>query len=311
MIYYKERSINSIVFPNTFYRYFSNQIFSFDVSDLEWYESFKLPYNDFLDDLKNWVRQGARKEIYLRIKMIKDFKTRDNFEKVIRSIFELSNFTVESDDHPSKAWFGYDDLFSKLYKSEDITRDYYSGNANGYLDFLISIFSNDKLPYSYTLGFISYVCNDPNHYRSFPIPQNKLIVFNIRYLKKYLSSAKLLDKESWGLFYNCKIIEVAADGRVLYTIPVEAKQAMIDFFKLKGSEYFLQSIAVRPHGDRFYISDNIKAIFQPIDNVINFVDSFDRSPRIDEFKEFFEKCKADNFQSYVKFEFKAVKVQLD
>ena len=46
--FYTDREINSIVFPNTFYRYFSNQIFSHDIPDKDWYENFKLSHNKFL-----------------------------------------------------------------------------------------------------------------------------------------------------------------------------------------------------------------------------------------------------------------------
>jgi len=310
--FYLDRELNSIVFPNTFYRYFANQIFSVDVSDVEWYECFTFSYNEFNAKLKEWIGQGARKEVYLRLKMIKDFKNRTNFENVIRVIFELASYKVDSDDHPTEAWYNYEDLFSKLYRGDIITNNFYAGNINDYLKFLDQVLRTDKSPYSFTVGFVYHICNEPNYHSNFPITKEELIKINVDYLSRYLTEIDSLNKTAWELFYDCRYVIIQSNSQVIHPIVKEAMQAMIEYFDKKGIEYFINSVVFTIKEDRivdplYFISDGPKAVFDNnYDSIKTYVNKFPNSPLIDEFNVFFDKLKESNFGVYIPFEFKLI-----
>ena len=314
MFFYAERQNNSIVFPNTFYRYFSNQIFFFDISDQQWSTAFELPYEDFVEQLMKWVIQGAREEIYLRLKMMKDFNDKEKFEKVIKAIFELSNYSLLSDINETAAWYDYDDLFSKLYQSDQIVNSYYSGDKEKYKRFLCKVLIGNPRPFSFTVGFIVHITNDLNRYRVFPIEQLDLVKINVRYLKKYLLKINFLDRQAWSLFYDCKYIRANEDRTIDHIVVDDAKEIMMKHFDKVGIEYFINSVVITIKEDRvgeplYFISDGPKAVLDNFESIKIYVNKFEKSPLIDEFNTFFDKLKESNFQIYIPFEFKHIVIK--
>jgi len=309
--YYEEKEKYSIVFPNYFYRYFSNKIFSFDISEENWEASLNLPFNDYLTELKKLIDHGARKEIYFRFSMIKDFGNKDVFEKIIKTIFTLSTYSPLN-SKIGDAWYDYKTLLAQLAKINKNHDKYYSGDQNAYKSFLNTVLSSEKKPYKYCVGFIEAICTDLNDYKRFSIPLEELILLNVNYLEKYINGIEILDRTAWNLFYSCKTIKFYDDNKYNHLVVEEAKTVMKQFFHKKGIDYLINSVAInRNENQKFILSDGIWAVFGPPDGVVNFLNEFEESELIIEFKDFYSKCKEANFQSYIKYEFKEIKLSED
>ena len=307
--FYDERKNSSIVYPNTFYRYFANILFEIDISDEEWASSLELDFDDLIKKLKNFIDRGARSEAYNRIALINEYKDNNHFENIVRAIFELSNYQLASDSSPYDAHFNQFILLSKIRDHKNIVKNYYNGDVGKYKLFLNDVLSNDKIPFIYCVSLIYYIVNDLNIHDKLVLTKEELLDINVGYLEKYLNSTDELDKIAWGLFYDCKAIILTKDMRSFQRISDKAREIMQVFFRQKGLKYFLERVAFKKGYDGFGFGDGVMHVFIKPENILEFVQNFKEKNLVLEFESYFEKARERAFQEYIPFDFKEINIK--
>jgi len=308
MMFYSIRPNNSIVYPNSFYGYFTNTIFATDISEKEWENALNISYDKMLELFKEWINKGARQELYYRIKYLDIYSNKEIFESIIKAIFELSRFRSVVDINEYEAQYLYEDLLRKL-TNIDMILNLYSGKDEEYKDFLKKILQSDIKPYNYSVGLIAELINPHNYpnIKGFPLTNEELADINTGYLKKYLGSIENLDKIAWGLYYDCKYIvnRGSLDNKMKY--PPKAKDIMFDFIMKKGIEYMISSVILAKDKMGYYISDGGWALFDNPDIMFEYFQKHGQEDVVKEFLTFFVKAKQSNFGSYIPYSFTHIK----
>ena len=307
LIYFSNRSNNSIVNNRSFYRYFTKQIFSYDIADSEWENVLSLPYTDLIKKFKDWVRRGARNELYSRLKNLLVYATEENFENLVKSIFDLADFNIEIDPHETEAWFDYEWLFQILYRKDILEKRFYSGNIEHYEKFLYEILSKREESPNFVSGFISLICNDPNYYRGFALSKEKLLSINVEYFRNHIKETPSIKKQTWNLFYSCSYTDIDKNNNVLRPIADETKTIMKDKLFELGLNYFAKDIVIERNEKGYSnIYRYIFEIFQDFSELLSFVEKFEPSDHRDELLDFIQKCEEKGPDQYIDYKFNKI-----
>lgn len=318
---YKKNHL-SIVFPKNYHKYFKDNLNTEDLSENEFKSALNSNYNDLkikIDEWKNSNKLDLVKYRFYEIS-INDITTKDKYETLIKVIFYLATRKVNSSFYGHQLLsYDYSTLANLISdRNDEISNKFYAGNKSELKDFIkeqlkessYSIFESDLL---------SHILNENFKEEDFILNAGEIKDYLIKYFNSFLESSEPLTNELWGLFHNCRISHLDALGNGTYKRRYEyldeAKQSLISFME-KHLDHFLvlfitkQSFyGQKDSGKSLGLSDNLKTnIF---DSYIDFekwlkdlnVESLEKPTLFrDEFLQFFEKLKANNY-SMVKFDF--------
>jgi len=307
LMFVVERDPKSIVHPNYFYRYFTHQILSHDISSADWEELLEKSFEDIVVRLSDYIKEGNRKEVFDRLAKIKIFKDREHFEDHIKMIFALSLVDSDKDQNKYEKQYDYSKLYSLLYKTEDIVESYYGSEKEQYLIFVKTLLSSEDNPYVFSSGFISFILNDPNYHDKFILSTYDLVQINLSYLRKYLQKATEMDEIAWDLYKSCYYIVLSPDMKVLKRNPARAKRIVKGFLDSKDIKYIITKIAIKREGKYFYFSGDITHLYGSYEKFYEYLNGKGNSAVIEEFNKFYEEQKKSNFQTRIAFKFEVIK----
>eukprot|EP00825_Cyclidium_porcatum_P006943 TRINITY_DN1347_c0_g1_i2.p1 TRINITY_DN1347_c0_g1~~TRINITY_DN1347_c0_g1_i2.p1 ORF type:complete len:301 (-),score=57.35 TRINITY_DN1347_c0_g1_i2:76-978(-) len=203
--YFIRKDYFSVVYPRMFKRYFAYQLMKDNLPNNEFIESIKLDFEELKTRINKWIDQGLEDDILSRFFEIKTFHNKDEYEKIIKTIFYLANQkSKESATNYSNDRINYNgyDLIGKLDKNNGFINLYKDhGGSKKFDEFINSLFANLNFPNLFESNFIGFIIRGGF---DFSISKEKLLEYAVRYLNDYCDSAKKLDKVIWDLAYNCR-----------------------------------------------------------------------------------------------------------
>ena len=314
---YYSKNLLSIVYPDKFNRYFSYGLLDDELSEVEFLECINLDEHLLFEKISNWVSKGMAYETQKRFMEIKFFPDRNQFEKVIKSIFYLANIPNTDGDFPIVVGYDGADLLDKL-NNYGGNKSLLYGNlgAEGLKSFIQSIFDNATIPFIFESEFARYVDSKFLESNVFPISKTEINNISIKYLKDYCGKIGKLDSNAFSLLWNSEQTTYISQGNNSYSINLEIPQESKEIFKqliYKNMDVFiLKSIEFSPFNKSgFIISNFVEKLFNGWDNFESFISAFniDQSIYISEFREFYNECKKQNFTQYINFDFKETPVK--
>jgi predicted KAP-like P-loop ATPase len=307
--YYRVRKNKhlSIVHPRKFKRYFSYSISSNVLSEKVFNKSLQLSQEEFHLQIDKWINSGLERELEYRYKEIYNFKSKEEFEKIITSIFYLASKPNINTVY-RKQIIGYDvyDLLLKLRTNDNRLYELYSNNED-LKKVIRNILKSAIKPYLYE----AHILCESNKGRGnkFPLKMDERLDICYEYFNKYLGEATQLDENIFQLFRCCKLTENKVEK-----IDDKIKKRMQEFCLKKDLKGFLRKIIWTDEGsfDVIKFAVNTKLIIQIFDNLEIFrreVYSLNEknNKELKEFKIFYTKDESVNF-SYVEFSFHHISI---
>jgi hypothetical protein len=326
MLNYKQHSNLSIVNPSRFYIYFQYKLIDSTLSEKEFTIARSSSIEIFQSKIANWVEKGLENELINRFKEINSFDDREDFEKIISSIFYMARLPSTKSDFYHKGFVSYDlsDLTSKLNnKNNRIDNKFYQNQTEKYNFslFIQKILNESNSPYIFDAYFLNHLNNefidDNNEYSIlFILPKNRVKDLLLSFFRNHCNELSKFESSIWYLFYYCKeTILVPQSENTFKTFKKymdESIDIMRNFILNKDIDSFLfEIISPDKYNTKICKIDNIVLdIFgnwQNFEEELNKIDS-KNSKHIDEFKKFYTVFKNNNFSNYVEFEFKEINV---
>lgn len=307
----------SVRYPSKFRRYFAYGLLDSELSEIDFSKSRELDIDGFKYKLKEWVDKGLTPQVHSRLKEIKDFDNKDDFEKIITGIFYLANLkekSVSNQFHRSGiVWYDIGDLIDKMVNYDgEIGKKHYA-NIKEYNEFVESFFKDAVSPYLFesSLANLLYWRDLKSEY--FPIAKPELETFITGYLEKYCNESDKIDANIWELYRNCTLIEWEPTGNNSQVSKTRKANNADDIFKNfilnKDLDGFLATIITGDFDpNRFYISEIVLSLFCNYNNFKQVLNEQDdgKWEYLKEFKEFFAELEKHNFSRRVAFEFKTI-----
>lgn len=305
------RHPKSITYVNYLYRYFAQEVFSFDISFREWDQVQTLPYLEKFQTMIGYIKdKGLRKEIYFRLCQIKVFNNQEEFQNHIRLLMELSmsrsDIEKTGEIDPSKIFINFGVLHEYLnVKSNNILK-LYGNNIENLEKIIVYTLSNENDPYLFSSKFISYAINDKRLPYSLPVSDEKMLAINICHLKKYFAEHDDINDIAWELFISCLYKLQTDNAYPTISRNLDARIIIKRFFTRKRIEYFLENVAIKKwNSESLYSIDNrLILVFENYDNFYAFVNAYPKSEKVKEFNDFYKEFRRAGDNSYCEFTFK-------
>ncbi|MBL6662692.1 MAG: AAA family ATPase [Flavobacteriales bacterium] len=293
----------SIVYPSMFDIYFSYMIPISKIPRIQFSKARRSSFNDFKNSIDKWISDGLELEIARELEIIRQYDNRDDYEKVISSIFYLVN--QKSNLLKYRVNVRYDDtnLINKLNNYENcIVNKYYSKEKEPFYEFLIKQFQNANPPYYFESGVLRRL-NEFNSNVVLNSCDRKRIMLN--YLTKYTEQIESIDDEVYRLFYCC--FDVNDRHKIYWT---EAIEIMLEFVKKDYDQFLLSLIKKDYRSDKYYIFEVVDILFSGKHLFKPFLISLMRFDLkyLHEFKKFHRNFEKISYSTPVNFHFEIIPI---
>lgn len=306
----------SIVYPGKFHRYFAYSLPDNNLSEIEFSTFLSKGQSELNSKITDWVNSGLADELKDRFAEIKIFKNKDDFEKIIKSIFYLAKQYTKNHSF----WYGYlvgydgDDLYKKLDNYDNKLVSLYK-NIEELKLFIKDIFTTASSPYIFEADFIRFI--NSNLLEHFPLDKEELSEITFDYFKNYCEENNELDNNVWHLYHCCKQTEKdpidSSSYRKKDIIPEKTKLLMKDFLINKDLDSFIKTIIdIEPFDKkRFSISNFILEIYDDWDSFEEEILKIknENSLYLNEFRTFVKSISAINYKHYIEFNFEVIPIQ--
>jgi len=311
----------SIVIPSKFHRYSHYQLFSENLSEIEFSDARDSNYEEFIKKLGQWVDSGLEGELGFRFSQIRDFDDTQDFEKVISAIFYLANQKSQIDHNirycNGLVFYNTQDLIYKLSNPENLVSKFYpdSNGSERLKSFVKERFVNAQYPYFFESEVLKTANKQFSH--SFILTKEEINQVNFDYLKSYCNKTDKLDSNFWHLYRNCLNYQYISTGSNTFkneeSVSPEVKEITKDFFLNKDLDGFISAIietSIHTKG-RFQVSNFVLEIFKDWDSFEKELGKVNikKSRYIEEFVKLYEKFKASNYSGYIDFDFHTIQIK--
>jgi len=295
----------SIARPEIFDRYFFYNIKDNELSDADFTKSLKLPYNQLKLKIDEWVLDQKEFSVRNRLGEIRNYQSREEFEKIFLIIFYLANkeSMLSGNNYLYGKKIGYwdRDFESQIYSWEiNILKRLYNNDVNSLKNFMTSLFLNAKYPFKIESDFAQYFLDyyDEN---GFPLTKEELASINLNYLQRFIEQEDETNEDFWYLFHNCKISKWESVGGVSRKIEEgkilrEAIDLAINFISTKSLDSFLKYIiAVNAESNLYTIITTPLWEYNELKQHLNNLDE-DKWRYLKEFKNFYQEFEKSDFK---------------
>ncbi|PIQ21982.1 MAG: hypothetical protein COW65_05745 [Cytophagales bacterium CG18_big_fil_WC_8_21_14_2_50_42_9] len=302
--YFRVHNRLSIVQPSDYHKYFTNHLLENELSENEFLEFSQAPLTELITQIDKWIDEGKRYNLLIRFREVRNFNSKEEFEKIIRAIFYFANKIDIKGSHYQPR-YDNEDLYNKLYDDEDkrlIINKFYNKDEQAYKGFLIAIFNTAKTPAIFESDFIRFVRAKP--YRSLIISDNELEEILVKYFDDCINTINSFSADLFWDFYHATYIKV--DGQKIINQKVKD---LIKQFAKEDQHGFLQiTIDQNFRGDTKYyrISEFVLDIFQDYAVFESFIQTFATATYLVEYLDFYIKNKAYNYE-YMEYKFQYYK----
>jgi hypothetical protein len=300
-------SINN---PPHFYKYFHLGLRSSSLSEKEFTQYRKMPLREFLSQIDIWESKKKHIDLIIRFMQIHKFDNKADFEQIVQGIFHSIRITTEMYRYSDRSLAGI------LYdgQRDGVSKLYYSGNKEEGKKFIISVLKAAPAPYYSDSGIIRYLIKYQN---DCILSDEELLQINIDYLRQYLETKTVLDRNAFALLHTCIYIERIPNGNNSTTlrehISDDARKLFKDFILNKDSDGFVESIIEHFRHDAGFFSVSAdfitKKLFDSFGDFELFMDNLPKTSKVEEFKSFYEKTKANSYGA-VEFQFSNIDLNI-
>lgn len=303
--YSADENYTGVKWPNKFKLYFAYNLLNYHLSEVEFSKARNESLEDFKTQILEWIENDLEFEVLFRLKRIKIFNSKEDFEKIILAMLYFDRYSVQT--------HGYD-MQNLVNNLNNYSTKHYQNIAE-IKDFVVSIFNSAESPYSSEASLIYALSK---HTLSEPriLDNDELKQYSIKYLKSQCDQSGKFDKLIWHLFRESALTEWETTGGHTYTsktrIPKEIYEVIKELAQIDIDGFInsiIQTNIRSDEKDEFIL--NYKFILKMFDDMADFkkfVWSLDASKSnfLDEFKVFFMKCEKVDFKQYVKFTFQVI-----
>lgn len=285
----------SVTYPSKFERYFAYRLFDGALSNVAFGNARDTALDVFCSQLSSWVGEGMEEEVVDAFIAIRDYDSRDDFEKVISAIFYLGNCKSKREtSNPLLQIVSYDaeDLTKKLTHADVIKRYYSNGlDDKEYWEFISGLFVKAKYPFLFNASYIRYINHRPD--LLFPHSRPELKSRVVDYLKNYCSNKKLFNvKVFLALVESCTITTESKNEVLISSALIVLK----DFADYDLDNFLCSSICVS-HDNNYQMGYLILEIYGSWEDFEKYFNSKDEGlyKHLKQFKLFYIQYKANNY----------------
>ena len=316
--YYSKKFL-SIVNASKFDRYFAYGLLADELSEIEFTETINSDQATLDAKITEWVSRGLTYEVQKRFMNIKSFNNREEFEKIVQSIFHLANHPNQKGSYPTVVGYEGKDLFDKVNDYNGRIADTFyanNGKKEGLRTFIHSLFDKAKIPYAFESEFAKFVNAKLFDKAMFPLTKEEIKKISVDYLEKYCNATTHLNMEAFYLLWNTEQTNYEDLGggslRGHKMIPQEAKDIFKSLISKDLDDFIFRTIEVEPfHQKSFTIAKSAEDIYNGWGNFKTFILTEEESKwkYLAEFKTFYLEAEKGNFSHYVPFDFKTIPVE--
>lgn len=301
---HKSQKIGSINNPNYMNRFFRYSILDSEVSEKEWNELKKLPFEEMKPTIKKWM---TNRSISLKNRIEKEqAKNKEEIYKLLHLVFyvgSLDNYWVTHDldiIHKLLKYLFYLSPDKKNFSEEDRKVMHICLTENG-----INIY---QLHYLYSL-FEDGFYNDNNI-----LTKEEVIELQNNLFKQYIQEGKNSINDIWECWLDTshqETISMEGGKRKLEHFHAEESNQLMRDYVIKHIEEFIPKFIVVNHVDtsKFTIQDAIKELWGSYEAFYEYINNINNdSPILSEFKKFLAVLKKENYNIYVSFTFNHIKM---
>ncbi|WP_190242504.1 KAP family P-loop NTPase fold protein [Hymenobacter lapidiphilus] len=263
-------SVLSIAFPSNFRKYSTYALLEDNLSEVAFSRARASEQHVFNQSIEEWCAKGLSWEIRQRFLDIHQFDDREDFEKIITTIFNFANTPYP--EHLSQVFgtlngYDKDDLRNKISDHENrISNKYYSKDKVAYQEFIRNLFLSAKHPFRFESDFIESI----NSYFSdgFPLATEESHSIALGYFNQHCNVSESLTRDTWELYHNCKYKSWSRHGSTIHEEgrkTIEGSRSIfIEFIKTKVYTDFIRDITNKEHrsmDEKYTVSDIVTDIF--------------------------------------------------
>lgn len=303
----------SLADPKCFDRYSYYRLLAENLSEVDFNKYLNKNPDEFKNKMKYWVSTGLRSEIADKFRWLKDYNSRDVFEKTIQGIYNFARIPV--DINVENDYSGYDsfDFRIKIDNSKNIISDtFYNGDVEKYSQFLKGIFQEASYPYLKEAQIIFDLFKSINE--DFILSPDYFDDLRLNFFRIYLESKPKIDIKVFHLYHYCDLNNVITLAGSPSTRSIsrnanpKANKLLLDFLKEKDLDGFLYWMYdSEPFNKERYslVANNVYKMFGGYTEFKEFLDQFDEQDYeyLSEFKKFFEACERVDFKDFIEFKF--------
>ncbi len=296
----------SISNPISVSRYFHCNLLSTNLSEIEFSNHRRKSEEEFQTKIEEWYSEGFGSEISEKLHGITFFENKEDYEKIIRTIFYFATF--DNDDNKNPIGFDPENLIKKLDYEKS---KYCYSNSDEHHAFVIDVFDNQQKPYMFVSAFIDVV-NEKNI--NSILTKEEIIYFKLKYFESYADQTAVFDIGVFHLFHYCNYIDYTFEENRIHSkkiLPEKAKEIFKECAK-RLPESFMKNIIskkfafINEVNHYNILKSSSLLVWGNWDSLESFIWDLDEEniKGLHEFKEFFIQCKAHNFERYIPFDFK-------
>lgn len=301
----------SISNPISISRYFHYNLLSTDLSEIEFSKYRRKSEKEFQEKIKEWIEKGLKDEISDKLDNIIFFENREDYEKVIRTIFFFASFNIRD----KKAPIGFDEknLIEKLQFKK--VKDFYK-DKDEYHTFVVHVFKNQYSPYMFVSRFIDVIFETALPDWNFVLSVDELIENKTTYFEQYSVAAESFDIFIFWLFNYCHYKEYTKEGNSYYSQKSLPEKAKVIFkacaTRLSSSfiKILISTDSPIPDQKKAYniLKSTTLLVWENWEDFEKFVWQLNETEvsGLKEFKEFFIQCKKFDFEKFIPFDFKEI-----
>lgn len=322
---YFNKSIQSIIYPANFLRYFAYGLRSEDLSDVEFSKYRTGDLESFQKAIRNCVESGKELALATRFKETREFDGPEDFKRIIQGIFTFANLKSRIDRFHVGNIVGYEDrdFISKVYNGDNrLQKKLFPRNEDfeSLRTFMKEMFGKAQSPYTFEGDLIreinSAFSEDPDAL-DYILSRNEYKSIVLGYFRAYLDSREKFEVDIWHVFHFCEYKKFTPEGTRSWTSSKhhfdEAKEMLRDFIVTKDLDGFIEYIIheERMHGNSFAVTDGIRQIFDDWHTFRSFIFSVE-DPRwkyLEEFKQFYPEFEKNDPKLYIPYSFQVIPVR--
>ncbi|SNR45441.1 KAP family P-loop domain-containing protein [Maribacter sedimenticola] len=321
---YQQKSHLSLAFERNYHKYFKDNLNIEDLSEVDFKQTLISDFEAIKGKIKEWKEKKVLDLVKYRFYElnIADIDSRENYEKIVKTIFYIANLEVVSSYYGQHV-LGYDNTTLQNFisnKDNIISNKFYAGQNQEFKRFILDVLGNSQTPFLFESDFLNHVIDDNFKEDNFILSEEEIKNTLTNYLRDYLDNSDELSSRVWALFHNCKTNTTKLNEQhqrvTSYSYFDGAQDLLINFMKKDLDSFLVTFIEAMPFrgkngGDNLIgvshgIKNNIFGSFQAFEDWLNGLSEEDLSkPSIfkEEFLKFFVLCKENEF-SKVEFDFK-------
>jgi hypothetical protein len=238
------------------------------LSEIEFSKARELDTEEFNNTIKGWcTSETFVDQVAERFTQIKDFDSRQDFEKIVNGIFYLANLPVPTPkERPYPQFNGYySESLATLLGREDIIKVFFNNDLNLYKSYLVSLFELKIKKYEYRHVFLNH-CLHTGYYSFGHVFSSDEISSMLYY---YFKDAIDLNNKISGIWHQFNVCEIRKEkptginqSTITYEINEDAIKRLRKFICEKDLDGFIEMCLNKTSDGNYILGNFIKEIFK-------------------------------------------------